>query len=205
MMRYLLYACAIALANNVDNVAARIAFSLRGVRIGVLVNLWVSAITFAITASAAFFGGGVAASVGRQVAPLIAMVLLVCLGGWMIIEPHLKSRRTGHLPGEDAKSVGEVLLDPQRADLADAKHIDFKEATLIGIGLSINNVGGGLSAGMMKVDPVLVGLLSAVFSFIALWAGNHLSDVLVRYKLADKAAIGGGLILIAIGAEQVLH
>ena len=202
-MRHLFYACAIALANNVDNIAARIAYSLGGVKIGLPVNIWIAAITFAITACAASLGAGLGGTIGGAIASLFAMGVLVCLGGWMIIEPRLRPSRT-RLPSESAKSVYGVLLDPQGADLDGSKHIDFKEATLLGIALSITNIGGGLSAGMMSVDPLVVGLLSAAFSFAALWAGNHLSELFVRHKLADKAAIAGGVVLIAIGVEQVL-
>jgi putative sporulation protein YtaF len=96
------------------------------------------------------------------------------------------------------------LLKPENADLDDSKHIDFKEATVLGVALSINNVGGGLSAGMIGLNSFLVGFLSAVLSFVALWAGNYVAEFFIRRNISNKAAVVGGILLIAIGIEQLL-
>lgn len=84
-----------------------------------------------------------------------------------------------------------------------SKHIDFKEATLLGIALSINNIGGGLSAGMIGLNPLLVGILSAVLSFFALWIGNYVAEFFIRRNVMDKTAIAGGILLIAVGIGQL--
>jgi len=47
------YAFLLALANNVDNLGARIAYSMQGTRVSVFVNLWISIITFVISFVAA--------------------------------------------------------------------------------------------------------------------------------------------------------
>lgn len=96
------------------------------------------------------------------------------------------------------------MLSPEKADRDNSKHIDFKEATLLGIALSLNNVGGGLSAGILGVNAFLVAFLSAVLSFVALWAGNYVSALFIRLNIAEKATIVAGLVLIAIGIEQIL-
>ena len=43
-----------------------------------------------------------------------------------------------------------------------------------------------------------------MISFIALWAGNYVSAFFIRMHIAEKATIAAGLILIAIGVEQIL-
>ncbi len=85
-----------------------------------------------------------------------------------------------------------------------SKDIDFKEATVLGIALSINNIGGGLGAGLIGLNSWLVGLLSAVISFLALWAGNYVTEFFMKWKLGNAATITAGVVLIAIGIEQVL-
>ena len=49
-----------------------------------------------------------------------------------------------------------------------------------------------------------MGFLSAVFNFIALWAGNYIAEFFVRYNLDRKAGFLGGIILIGIGIEQII-
>ena len=105
------------------------------------------------------------------------MVILAAIGSWMILEPYVKNWRESRSK-VNSKNVCDIFLSPENADADESKHIDFKEATLLGIALSLNNIGGGLSAGMLGLDAFLVGFLSAVLSFVALWAGNYVSEFL---------------------------
>lgn len=203
-MERFVYAFLIALTNNFDNIGARIAYSLRGIRISTLINLWISVITFVISFSAAFSGKIISGTLGKQLSSILAMVFLAAIGSWMILEPYVQRWRGRNRSRENSQNIGDIFLNPEKADVDDSKHIDFKEATLLGIALSLNNVGGGLSAGMLGLDSFLVGFLSAVLSFVALWAGNYVSEFFVRLHIADKATVAAGVILIALGIEQIL-
>ena len=203
-MQSFIYAFLIALTNNFDNIGARIAYSIRGIKISPLINLWISVITFVISFLAAFSGKTISGALGRQFSSIIAMVLLTAIGSWMILEPYVKKWRSENRSRKNSQNISDILLNPEHADMDNSKHIDFKEATLLGIALSLNNVGGGLSAGMLGLDAFLVGFLSAVLSFVALWAGNYVSVFFVKLNIADKATVAAGLLLIAIGIEQIL-
>ena len=133
----------------------------------------------------------------------MAMALLVALGSWMILHARKQEWHSEKPPEKSSTSIWKVLAKPHHADLDDSKHIDLKEATILGIALSINNIGGGLSAGIIGINPVLVGFLSALVSFVALWGGNYVADFFVRRRIANKAAVVGGFLLIAIGIKQV--
>lgn len=202
-MHRFLYTFFIALTNNFDNIGVRIAYSIRGIRISLPVNLWISVITFIISFSAALSGTIISGLIAKQIASIIAMLLLSGIGLWMILEPYLK-KNGGVAGGPEDKSVCHVLLNPRDADMDNSKHIDFREATLLGIALSINNIGGGVSAGMIGLNSLLVGFLSAALSFLALWAGNYVSGFFIKWKISGRAAFVAGLLLIAIGIEQVI-
>ncbi len=197
------YACLIAISNNVDNLGARIAYSIQGTRISNVVNLWISIITFAISFAAASSGAAAIGYFGERAASLLAMGFLVALGSWMILQARKPTWREDQPPAKDQVSLWRVLLKPHQADVDRSRHIDFKEGTVLGVALSINNMGGGLSAGIIGVDPFLVALLSALVSFAALWAGNYMAEFFVKRNIAEKAAAVGGVLLIAIGIKQV--
>ena len=205
-MHHILYTFFIALTNNLDNVGVRIAYSIRGIKITTLINLWISTITFIISFFAAFSGTVISGFLSKEIASVLAVLLLTAIGLWMIMEPHLK--RNNNYAGESARenknSISHVLLNPHDADMDNSKHIDFKEATLLGIALSVNNVGGGVSAGIIGLNSFLVGLLSAVLSFLALWAGNYVAEFFMRWNISKKAGVVAGILLIAIGVEQVI-
>lgn len=199
----LVSALAIALANNVDNLGARLAYSVQGTKVGVFINAWISAITLFISTAAACSGQALLATLGRSVTSFLAMSMLVALGTWMILHARLQSWHERIHQEKTATRPLEILNKPQDADIDDSKHIDFMEGTVLGVALSINNIGGGVTAGAMGVDPLLVGSLSAVVSFIALFAGNHMADFFIRRRISDKAAIVGGAALILIGLKQI--
>lgn len=202
-MHHFLYALFIALTNNVDNIGARFAYSLGGIKISIPINFWITVVTFVISFIAAFSGTKLSGAMGKQFSSIIAMVILIAIGVWMMRSPYLKKRSKGNCSRGNSKNIFCLLSRPERADMDNSKHIDFKEATLLGIALSINNIGGGLSAGMIGLNPLLVGILSAVLSFFALWIGNYVAEFFIRRNVMDKTAIAGGILLIAVGIGQL--
>lgn len=203
---HLFYTVVIALANNIDNMGARIAYSIRGIKISNLMNLWISIITFIISSLAAFSGTAISEFLSRQVASYISMTLLIAIGIWMILDQYTKKNDipADKVSSESDKSILNILKNPEKADIDNSKNIDFIEATLLGIALSINNIGGGLSAGMIGLNPLFVGLLSAIVSFSALWAGNYLAEFFNVRKLGNKTAILAGVAMIFLGIKQII-
>jgi hypothetical protein len=129
-LRHFLYAFLIALTNNVDNIGARIAYSIRGIKITIPINLWISLITFVISFLAAFSGTKISGSFGKM-SSVIATVILIVIGAKMILDQWM-----GDKCGESRflkrwKGICHLLAEPVNADKDKVKHLDFKEATLL--------------------------------------------------------------------------
>ncbi len=202
-LHHLLSAVVIALANNVDNLAARLAYSVQGTMVDITINAWISLLTFLISTLAAYSGEAVAASLGNSSASILAMSMLVILGLWMIFYARLQSWHK-RIHGEKTSTHHVAILrKPLHVNIDNSKHIGFVEGTILGIALSINNIGGGVSAGVLGVNPLLVGSLSALLSFVALFSGNYVADFFIKKHISDKAAFVGGVALILIGVKQV--
>jgi len=203
---HFIYTIFIALANNLDNISVRIAYSIRGVKISSLKNLWISIITFFISSFAAFFGTIISKSLNNHISSIISMLLLMTIGLWIILEPYFKKERNSTIKTNtsEEKTIYNILSEPENADVDNSKDIDYKEATFLGIALSINNIGGGLSAGMIGLNSFFVGFFSAIISFLALWAGNYITDFFNKWNLGKKATILAGVLLIIIGIKQVI-
>lgn len=89
-MHHILYTFFIALTNNLDNIGVRVAYSIRGIKIATLINVWISVITFVISFFAAFSGSIISGFLSKQLSSVIAMVLLTAIGSWMILEQYIK-------------------------------------------------------------------------------------------------------------------
>jgi putative sporulation protein YtaF len=199
---HFIYVLLIALANNIDNIGVRIAYSIRGIKISVKTNLWISVITFVISTLSAYSGSFLTKFISKGTSSKISMFLLCTIGLWIIIEPYYNMKKP-QINSED-NSLYDILRSPEKADKDNSKYIDFKEATVLGIALSINNIGGSLSAGMIGLNSFFIGFFSAVLSFVALWAGNYITVFFKKFEIGNKATITAGLVLIMIGIGQVL-
>ncbi|MFA5535952.1 MAG: sporulation membrane protein YtaF [Bacillota bacterium] len=199
MMDYL-YVLLISLVNNLDTVGVRVAYSVKGIRIPLYTNLWITMIAFLFSAVAALFGNQLANLLPGKLVKVISMALLVLIGCWLIIEPYY----TGSKKTEEADGhVLAILADPSKADRDGSKEIDFMEASFLGIALSLNNIGGGVTAGVLGFSWFLVALLSAVFSFLVLQIGNELTYFLEQKKMVGKVPLIAGFLLILIGIRQI--
>lgn len=202
---HILYTLFIALANNLDNIGVRVAYSIRGIKITTPKNLWISVITFLISTFAAYLGSVISWLINKQISSIISMILLTIIGLWIIFGDYLtkKNDSVTTLNKDSMNNIYHILKKPEAADMDDSKDIDYKEATLLGIALSINNIGGGLSAGMIGLNSFFVGFLSAIISFLALWAGNYITEFINRWDLGNKATVLSGIALIIIGIKQI--
>lgn len=203
---HLVYICFIALVNNIDNIGVRIAYSIRGIKISILKNIWISIITFFISSLASFLGSTLSSVMSKSLSSVLSMILLTVIGLWIILEPYLKKKSDFKTKDSNIKqnSIYNILKKPENADMDNSNDIDFKEATFLGIALSINNVGGGLSAGMIGLNYFFVGFFSAVISFAALFAGNYVTDFFIKRNIGNKATVIAGVVLILIGIKQIL-
>ena len=66
-MHHFLYALFIALTNNVDNIGARFAYSLGGIKISIPINFWITVVTFVISFIAAFSGTKLSGAMGETI------------------------------------------------------------------------------------------------------------------------------------------
>ncbi|WP_420839050.1 sporulation membrane protein YtaF [Clostridium paridis] len=201
----IIYTLFIALANNIDNISVRIAYSIRGIKIPMSKNLYISFITFIFASLAALSGQVVSQTLNSRISSYLSMILLIGIGIWIIIEPYRnkKNKEEEVIVNEDI-SIQDIMKNPEKADVNNSKDIDYKEATLLGVALSMDTLGGGLSAGMIGVNPIFVGFFSALVSFIALWVGNYVAKIFSKWNIGEKAPIIAGVLLILIGIKQII-
>lgn len=187
----------ISLANNLDNLGAGIAIGVGRIKLPMLVNAWISVVTFILTGVAVLFGSRIGAVLPPLAAKSLSAILLCSIGVY-VLAPALRKAKTASREG----GVDEILSDAAKVDRDHNRRIDYKEGTLLGVALSINNIGGGVSAGLVHLSALWVATLSASFSFIVLFAGSWGAARLVGGRLATGAPVLAGSLLVLIGLLQ---
>ncbi len=133
----------------------------------------------------------------EKVSKSVAFVLLAFIGGKMIFDS-VKERRAGRKAqeaGETAEKVDKSLSFGEMIVQAFATSID---ALAVGISLKMAAMSEGLFPAI-GWSVTIIGCITFILSVIATRLGR-----LIGNKLADKAEILGGAVLIAIGLKILL-
>ena len=119
----------------------------------------------------------------EKMIPWIALILLACIGGKMVIEGIRKK------PGDDA---------------AEESSVGFGGLILQGIATSIDALSVGFTIADYSIGlAAAAALMIAAVTFVICMAGVQLGKK-AGMKLAGKATVLGGLLLIGIGLEIFL-
>ena len=199
----------ISLANNLDNTGVGVAYGVARIRIAALANLWISVITIIITGSAVYCGDALSHCLPGHTPKVLSATILCAIGLWVMLPAVLHAKRYRQ-PVADKPvrprsrfSLLGILDDPRTADRDRSRHIDFLESSLLGVALSINNIGGGISAGLLHLSAPFTALLSAGISFAVIALGGLLSRRTAGGRLNQLAPVASGILLIAIGLFEL--
>lgn len=127
-----------------------------------------------------------------HLAPWIACIILVGLGGKMLYEALSSDSEEDEVPHSDG-------LDVANSGVA----VTHKTMTTLAIATSIDAMAAGFTLNLISVNAwlscLIIAVVTAVFSFFGVFLGKQSGT-----WLESKAEIFGGLVLIGIGLKMVL-
>jgi putative Mn2+ efflux pump MntP len=183
----LLSAVVIAAVSNLDNLAAGVALGLRGTRIALAPNVLIAVVTMAGTAGALMSGHALARLLPPSVAGSVGAVIIAAIG----IVTVLASR----------SPVGEPAAGVDRRP-GPSQMLSWREAVVLAIALSLNNVGTGVGAGIAAVPPLMTTLLAGAFSLSCVGGGSAVGR-LVGPTVGRQARLLAGLALVCLGGAML--
>jgi putative Mn2+ efflux pump MntP len=99
-------------------------------------------------------------------------------------------------------SYESFLENPERADKDQSGYIDVKESIALAFGLTINNLGSGVGAGISGLSIVLTAVLTFAFSLLAIIGGYFMGDRLTAKMTGIWTGILSGLLVIGLGIYE---
>ncbi len=99
-------------------------------------------------------------------------------------------------------SYQSFLEDPARADVDRSGYIDVKESIALAFGLTINNLGTGVGAGMSGLNIPFTAVLTFLVSVIAISLGYILGDRFTTKMTGISAGVVSGLMIIGLGVYE---
>ncbi|MBA2876328.1 sporulation membrane protein YtaF [Thermaerobacillus caldiproteolyticus] len=99
--------------------------------------------------------------------------------------------------------VIQILKRPSMADLDGSGTISMKEAMLIGIALSMDAFGAGLSASFLGYSPIVLAVLVSIMNIVFIRFGLRTGYKFSKIKVMKKATMIPGTILICLGIAKI--
>jgi putative Mn2+ efflux pump MntP len=182
----LLSAVLIAAVSNLDNLVAGVALGLRGTHITLGPNVLIACVTMVGTAGA-ITSGRALAMLQSSAAGSLGAVIIVSIGVMTVVASLSPIR-------EPAARVCRL-----RGPL---EMLSWREAVLLAIALSLNNVGTGVGGGIAGLPPVMTSALAGGFSIMSVGAGARIGRI-AGPLVGRRARLVAGLGLMGLGAAML--
>ena len=199
----------LAISLSMDALGIGISYGLRGVKVPNLPKIIISFISLLFTAIAIGIGNVIVLFLPDYLAKLVGSGMLAVLGAVILIQAAGKNKKTESADEKtekvwnlNLKPLGiiiKIIHAPVSCDVEKSSSIGIKESIYMGVALSIDSFGAGISSAVSGVNdffvPIMVGLCQFVFLSLGIFCGQKLTS----FKKIDSkifVMLSGALLII---------
>lgn len=200
----------LAVSLSMDALGIGISYGLRGIRTPWKARLTICLISMLFTGLAVGLGNVLLLVIPPAAARLLGSGMLVLLGLFIIVqsfleknkEPKRREKKDDTIVDIALKSLGitiKIIRNPASCDFDHSKHIDVLEAIYLGVALSIDSFGAGISSAVSGVNSYLVPVAAGLCQLLFLCGGDCLGRRLTLFKRVDSqvfVVISGTLLIV---------
>ncbi|ESU73600.1 sporulation protein YtaF [Geobacillus thermopakistaniensis] len=203
----------LAFSVSMDSLSVGMTYGMGGVRFSFFSLALIASMSGAVVFASMNIGRLLALFLPLQVERGLASVILMALGGWAIYNVY-KPKGDGSDSSMECDGTGEanrfsgavqVLKRPELGDLDRSGTISQKEALLIGIALSMDSFGAGISSSLLHFPPLSFSLLVGVFTLMFIRVGLSLGYMVSKTGIMKKATMLPGVVLIVLGLIKLFR
>lgn len=183
---------AIGVISNLDNLGVGVSLGFRSGRVPHLANVIIALVTMIGTAVAMVLGR----ELGRQMSPsmgrLLGAAIVLVVGIWSIAAALSVNNKAD--PGHQDRSRDHAANQTMVGDPS----VSVGEALVLGVALSVNNVGTGIGGGAAGLPLVATTIVAGVFSLVAIGPCSQIADLAGTRWLGKSAPLVGGVLLVVV-------
>jgi putative Mn2+ efflux pump MntP len=184
MIETIFTATILSISTNLDNLAVGVAYGFKRLTIGWVANGAIASLSGLSTLCSMSLGNEIATLISPIAAKSLGSMLLIVIGA-VVLGQFWRSR---HAP-------------PPPADVPPVNSgMSLRDAILLGLALTLSNIGTGISAGMTHLDVATTSGLSLLSSLVMIgggvWLGRFLTRQWQRCRLDWLAGLG--LVLLGL-------
>jgi putative Mn2+ efflux pump MntP len=189
-----LAALLIGAVSNLDNLGVGVAFGIRGTRIGAVSNMIVAGITTAATAAAVTCGHVVSGFLPSEMTAWLGPLIIITIGVATVLTSAQPSR-----PPDSAPAGPGAWRHPRDVEGV----ISWRESIVLGVALSVNNLGTGIGAGVSGIPALATAVAAGLLSLAFVGGGFQFGRAFGRVALGRHAPLVAGLLLLGLGAAML--
>jgi putative sporulation protein YtaF len=179
----------LTLAATADSFIIAFNYGVKKVIISNSSNFFISILCLLGTLISMFIGKTLGGLISVHLADIIGSFVLICLAVYMLYN-------SLHTNGEDSH---QYTKDPAAVDKDNDKVIELRESLLIGIFLSVNNMGMGIGAGIAGMPVSITPLICAAASFIFINAGCVAGRHITSKELSKTLEVLSAVLVLLLG------
>lgn len=184
---HLLSTLLFALSSNMDNVVIGLSYGIKKIQLRFFHCLLIAAITSLGTAAAMLAGTQIHGIISEKEGGILGGTLIIGIGIWGFI----RSCRDQYGKAADKNKK------PQ------STQISLKAVAVLGTALAVNNIGLGIGASITGLEPFFTSILSFLFSFLLLMAGNHIGRSKLSELIGKNTELIANILMIALGTYEM--
>ncbi|MGK7875263.1 MAG: manganese efflux pump [Xenococcaceae cyanobacterium] len=197
----------LSLSTNVDNFAVGIAYSVKKLTISFPANLLIASLSGISTFTSMSVGDWVNHFLSPNVAHKLGSGILIIIG-FLTIWDILKAQFNFSMEEKENNSEIEIhnLIEYNNSiDVGKIrKFISLREALLLGLALTITNLGTGIGAGIAQLNLLLTSCFSFLSSLLTIGGGSFLGNLVTSRFSGSRLELLSGILLISLGLYEYM-
>ena len=204
-MALILSALLFSLSSNLDNIVIGLAYGIKKIKIGVIPNIVIATITSTGTFLAMSVGAYISIFLSHSVSNTLGAGVVIMLGVYFVTQSIIKLVTNMKLKELALKNVAEMIEYAEKSDLDNSGDINAKEALLIALGLTFNNLGTGVAASITGVSIELTVTATFILSILTIIFGQAIGNHVIGKFFGKYAPLISGILLITLGVIEFLN
>jgi putative sporulation protein YtaF len=204
-MSLILSALLFSLSSNLDNVVIGIAYGIKKIKLGMLANLIIAFVTSTGTFLSMSVGAYISTFLPKSVANILGAGVVIILGIYFVVQSIIKLINNTKSKELALKDIDDMIEYAKKSDLDSSSDINTKEALLIALGLTFNNLGTGVAASITGVNILFTIISTFILSIVTITLGEAIGKCLLGKFLGKYAPLFSGILLIMLGIIEFLN
>ena len=212
MINPLIYMIIMAFSLSIDAVGIGISYGIRGIKISAFAKFVICAMSFLIILLSMLFGDILYSLVPKYIGQIIGSLILFIMGFLIILQgvkskKEIRNKKKKKTLRFIIKPLGisiKIIQSPEFCDFNKSRVIEPLESVYLGIALSFDSIGVGMTSSIFNFNEFVFSLLVCVFQIFLLSCGILSGGKINKIKNIDKISnIVSGTILILISAIKL--